>query len=260
MSDQPRYGMWPYILPFMAFMLISMFEPDFPTMDQDVVEVSQAAEETLSDADRYALNERNETANRFFLVYGLKVLLTTGLLVYFARVYLQQFPLSATWLSVAVGGFGILVWVGLCLPGWERQVLEWFSGSDASLRSHFNPFAQLPEAWQLYAFLAIRFFGLVIMVPICEELLLRGLLMRYFESPDWWTVNLGRLSFRTMLVAPVYGLLTHPGEALAAIAWFSLVTWLVHRTGKFWDAVVAHAVTNLLLGLYVCIYSQWQLW
>ena len=49
-------------------------------------------------------------------------------------------------------------------------------------------------------------------------------------------------------------------EALAAIAWFSLVTWLVNRTGKFWDAVVAHAVTNLLLGIYVCTYSQWQLW
>ena len=266
-SDQPKYGAWPYILPFMAFMLVSMFEPRFPDQNEDGLPpaVLQQAHENpdspaLSEADTYALAERRQLANQFFLTYGFKVLLTTGLLIFFWRIYSKQFPFSTSWLSVVVGAVGIVVWVGLCHLGIESALIGWFQVEDISMRSHFNPFAQIPEDWQLYLFLAIRFFGLVIMVPICEELLLRGLLMRYIESPDWWTISLGRLSFRTMLVAPMYGLATHPTEALAAVAWFSLVTWLVHRTGKFWDAVIAHAITNLLLGLYVCVFSQWQLW
>ena len=263
MADQPKYGIWPYILPFLAFMLISMLEPGFPTQQQDALLSEQelaGGVESLSEAERYVLDDRRHLANRFFLTYGLKVLVTTGLLVFFWRSYLRQFPLSATWLSVLVGVVGIYVWVLFCNLGLESQIMSWFSSEDLSMRSQFNPFAQLPETWQLYSFLAIRFFGLVIMVPICEELMLRGFLMRYVESPEWWAVSLARLSFRTMLVAPAYGLMTHPAEALAAIAWFSLVTWLVHRTGKFWDAVIAHAVTNFLLGLYVCYFAQWHLW
>jgi membrane protease YdiL (CAAX protease family) len=51
----------------------------------------------------------------------------------------------------------------------------------------------------------------------------------------------------------------HP-EKLAALVWFSLVTWLMWRTRNIWDCVAAHAVTNLLLGIYVVTQHQWQLW
>jgi len=259
--EQPPCGSWPYILPFVLFMGVSLFEPAFPADPQDALELAEiAVKNAPTVAEQYVLSERQSLANHFFLVYGLKVILVTATLVFFWRSYLRQFPLSATWLSVGVGVVGIVVWVGLCSLGLEKQITDLWTKSGTSLRSHFNPFVQLPVAWQQVAFLAVRFFGLVIMVPICEELLLRGFLMRYIESPDWWQVNLGRLSLRTMMVAPLYGLATHPAEAIAAVAWFGLVTWLVHRTGKFWDAVIAHAVTNLLLGLYVCIWAQWHFW
>jgi CAAX protease family protein len=55
-------------------------------------------------------------------------------------------------------------------------------------------------------------------------------------------------------------MLMHPGELLAAFVWFSLVTWLMTRTRNIWDCVAAHAVTNLLLGIYVVTQHQWQLW
>ena len=245
-------------------MLLSMWEPSFPTEAQDALSPGQRLEASdpgqMSEAERYVWQERVGLANHFFLIYGLKVLVTTGLLAFYWRTYLRQFPFSMTGWSLVIGAVGIVVWVGLCNLGLESMLLGWFSSPDLSLRSQFNPFSQLPESWQLVTFLGVRFFGLVVMVPICEELLLRGFLMRYVDSPEWWTVSLARLSWRALLVAPLYGVLTHPAEALAAIAWFSLVTWLVQHTGKFWDAVVAHGVTNLLLGLYVCYFGQWQLW
>jgi membrane protease YdiL (CAAX protease family) len=38
-----------------------------------------------------------------------------------------------------------------------------------------------------------------------------------------------------------------------------MVTWLMVKTRNIWDCVVAHAVTNLLLGVYVVATGQWQL-
>jgi len=32
------------------------------------------------------------------------------------------------------------------------------------------------------------------------------------------------------------------------------------RTRNFWDCVAAHAVTNLLLGVYIVAAGQWTLW
>jgi hypothetical protein len=60
-----------------------------------------------------------------------------------------------------------------------------------------------------------------------------------------------------VLVAPIYGMLTHPAELVAAAVWFSLVTWLMVKTKNIWDCVVAHGVTNLLLGIWVVITGEW---
>ena len=85
MSEQPPFGAWPYLLPFVVFMVVSMFEPGFPTQDQDAIDTFQAAGAELSEADQYVLQQRRDLATRFFVIYGLKVLLTTGVLVYFWR-------------------------------------------------------------------------------------------------------------------------------------------------------------------------------
>ena len=53
-------------------------------------------------------------------------------------------------------------------------------------------------------------------------------------------------------------MLYHP-EILAALVWFSLVSWLMVRTRNIWDCVAAHAVTNLMLGIHVVGTGHWQL-
>jgi uncharacterized protein len=51
--------------------------------------------------------------------------------------------------------------------------------------------------------------------------------------------------------------LMHPAEMLAAAVWFTLVTWLMFKTKNIWDCVVAHGVTNLLLGIWVVASGDW---
>jgi len=156
---------------------------------------------------------------------------------------------------VVVGVLGIFVWVGLCKLGLEAGLLAPLGLGgfiESGARSAFNPFEQLPghPGWA-WGFLSIRFVGLVVVVPLVEEFFLRGFLTRVVMAERWWEVPFGAITRTAVLVGVLYPVLSHPGEVFAAVAWFSLVTWLMVRTRNIWDCVVAHAVTNLLLGVYV---------
>jgi CAAX prenyl protease-like protein len=131
----------------------------------------------------------------------------------------------------------------------------------AGERAAFNPLAHWPdEPMKAYGFLLVRFVGLAAIVPVIEEFFLRGWLMRFVTSPDWWTLRVGQFDLRGAAAATIVPMLMHPNEAIAAWVWFSLVTWLLLRTRNIWDCVVAHGVTNLLLGLYVVMTGSWWLW
>ena len=127
-------------------------------------------------------------------------------------------------------------------------------------RVAFNPFTSLSTTGLVVGFLATRFLVLAVAVPLAEEIFLRGFLVRFVQRPDWWRADLGNLKWLALGVAPLYGIVTHPSEWIAAAIWFALVTWLMVRTRNLWECVLAHAVTNLLLGIYVVSFSQWQLW
>ena len=128
-------------------------------------------------------------------------------------------------------------------------------------RSAFDPLDEtlIPRAWA-YGFLAIRFVGLVLIVPVIEEFFLRGFVMRFVMAADWWNVPIGTANRLAIIAGTVVPLLTHPfSEAVAVAVWFSAVTWLLLRTRNLWSCVAAHATTNLLLGLYVLRTGNWWL-
>ena len=109
-----------------------------------------------------------------------------------------------------------------------------------------------------YSFLAVRFFGLAIIIAIAEEMFLRGFIMRYIQNPDSWpTLSFAKLGWPALIASTVLPMLMHPGELFAALVWFSMITWLLVRTRSIWDCIVAHMVTNLLLGIYVVYTDSW---
>ena len=184
-----------------------------------------------------------------------------------------------------MGALGVVVWVGLChfrlevkvfgpideflgslvnlLPGLggdETPSIGLMSIVDSGERSAFNPLKELAHSptWA-YAFLAIRFFGLAMIVPIFEEFFYRGFMMRFMVHQQWWQIPFGDVTRAALVAGTMIPALVHPAEFFAAIAWFSMITWLMVRTKNIWDCVVAHGVTNLLLGVYVVWFDQWQL-
>jgi len=278
---------WPWItflLPFTVFMVATSFEPT-PPPQLDSEEIS---EEIIAEPN---VGFFAEDPGEGFLpaisysyyphVYTAKISLTLLAMLLVWPGY-RTFPFRVSSLSVLVGVVGVVLWIVLCHLRLEPKVIgpiDEFLGSfipgleegdtpsvglmsliGAGERSSFNPLVQMAATplWA-YAFLAIRFLGLAIVVPVIEEFFLRGFMMRFVVHDQWWQVPFGAVNRMAVIAGTAVPMLMHPGELLAAFVWFSMVTWLMVRTKNIWDCVVAHGVTNLLLGIYVVWFDQWQL-
>jgi CAAX prenyl protease-like protein len=197
----------------------------------------------------------------YSLVYTLKIGLTLVAMAAVLPGY-RQFCSPPGLLAVVVGAVGVVVWIGLCRLPQVVGIQEALSGLlGVGLRPGY-------DSWELIAaspgwgwtFLAIRFLGLALIVPVIEEFFLRGFLCRAVVDQDWPKVAFGTATPAAIAVSIIIPALYHPTELFAAMAWFGMVTWLMVRTRNIWDCVVAHAVTNLLLGIYVVTMRQWHLW
>lgn len=247
----------PFVLPFLVYMAIGSFEPRPPATTTEASASGQSGGAWISVPYRY-----------YPQFYALRLTATIATGACCAVAY-RTFPIRVSGLAIFVGIVGAAIWIGLCRLHWESALfssnlfqslgLGKFFGSGT--RAAFDPFTELAETkFGLAAFLAIRFLGLVCVVPLIEEFFLRGFLLRFVSAADWWKIPVGQLTRGAIVAMVVYGVLTHPAELLAAAVWFSLITWLVSRTRNIWDGVAAHATTNLLLGIYVVAMRDWSLW
>ncbi len=236
----------PFVLPFVAVMLLATLAPSF--------ELAAYATEPGQLGDGWA-------PYKYMGVVGFQLAVAIGLLVWFHKTYLRHFRLRFSIWGVLVGLVGGVLWIWVCSWGVEKAVLPTLGlKSLVEVRPAFDPFLLLPDELVRWTFLILRFGMLVVAIPIIEELFLRGWFIRWIQNPNWASVSLAEIGRKGLLAVIAYAVLTHPSEALAAVLWFGLINGLMVRTGNFWDCVMAHAITNLMLGLYVVNYGRWELW
>ena len=185
-------------------------------------------------------------------VYGVTVGVVGGLLAYFWRDYgelvAQAWP-SLTEIALAVG-VGIVVfalWIQLDAP--------WLTiGSPSAV---FVPLdAQGALIWPL---LIVRWIGAALIVPVMEELFWRSFLMRWIQSPQFESVVPQRVALKAVVLSTFVFMLAHTLWLAAIIAGLAYA-WLYVRTGKLWVPVLAHAVTNGVLGIWVVLTRNWAFW
>jgi uncharacterized protein len=244
-----------FVLPLAVYMLVGSLEPTPPKAD---------ALDAAAGATSPAAGPLGIRYEHYPIIYSAKIALTIAAMWFVAPGY-RQFRFRLSPLALVVGVAGVVLWVWICSLHLEPKVLGPLGlGSiiDMGERPAYNPLEQLAAMPALaYIFLAIRFLGLAVIVPIIEEFFLRGFLMRYIsDDRNWSKLSFGDVTRAGLIAGTLVPMLMHPGELLAAAVWFSLVTWLMLRTRNIWDCVAAHAVTNLLLGIYVVWFHQWQLW
>jgi uncharacterized protein len=185
-------------------------------------------------------------------LYGLSVVIAGAVIAVCWREYgelaRQTLPNAREGLlAIAAGMVVFALWISLDAP--------WMTIGAPSA-----PFKPLDASGAIdVPQVAMRFIGAALLVPLMEELFWRSFLMRWLEQPIFQGVDPRRVGVRAIVLSTFVFTLAHTLWLAAAIA--GLVYALLYvKTGKLWMAVIAHAVTNAALGVWVVTTANWQFW
>jgi len=123
----------------------------------------------------------------------------------------------------------------------------------------FNPYALGESHIAAIGLIGVRLLGSSLVVPVMEELFWRSFIMRYLINPDFRSVPMGAFTWFSFLeVAVLFGL-EHNRVIVGIIAGL-LYGLLLIRQKNLKGVIIAHAVTNLGLGIYIVVTGNWMFW
>jgi len=223
-------ALWAYVLPFAVFMgglaLISLVQSFAP-----------------------AENAPLWLAEPKYWIFPLQTVLCSALLVWFWKTY----EWGAKWHVITAVLTGLVVLALWISPQWLLGAEERTDG--------FNPGLFAGSAALYWGTLILRFIRLVVIVPLLEEIFWRGFLLRYLIKEDFTKVSFGTFSwFSFGVVTVMFGLAHFGPDFIPALLTGAIYNLLAVKTRSLACCVLAHAVTNLGLGLYIMQTGQWGFW
>jgi uncharacterized protein len=184
-----------------------------------------------------------------YWTYPAQTVVCGALLWWFWGDYQIQRP-GKIWFALVIGVIVFVVWIA---PQQFFRFAPRLIGFDPGL------FAAQPALY--WGTVAFRFLRLVVVVPLVEEVFWRGFLLRYLISERFTTVAIGAFSWLSFLgVTFAFGLAHSRADWAAAVVCGALYNLVAYRTGSLASCALAHATTNLLLGLWIMQTRQWGFW
>jgi len=184
-----------------------------------------------------------------FWIYPAQTILCGALLLSFRHCYqFHRLKKVAFTLFVAVAVFGI--WIA---PQYFLNFAPRTVGFDPTLLE-----SNSATYWSTILF---RFLRLVVVVPLVEEVFWRGFLLRFVIDEHFERVPFGKFNWLSFAVVTVAFTFSHSRpDWPAAFITGALYNVVAYRTQSLASCVLAHAVTNLLLGLWIMQTRQWGFW
>lgn len=147
--------------------------------------------------------------------------------------------------AIAVGVLVFIAWINLDAPwmllGDQSEGFNPGGGSDACL------------------LMATRVMGATLVVPLMEELFWRSFLMRWIHNQNFLNVAPQQVGLVALLVSSALFAIEHT-EWLAGLVAGLAYGLLYIRSGNIWVPLIAHAVTNGVLGVWVIYTGNWHYW
>lgn len=147
--------------------------------------------------------------------------------------------------AILTGVVVLVLWVNLG-AGWMTV------GSSAG----FDPRDNGQINWVLAT---VRVLGAALVVPVMEELFWRSFLMRWIVSQDFLAVNPAHINIKAFVVTVILFGFEH-NLWLAGIVAGAAYSVLYMRSRTLWTPILAHAVTNGLLSVWIIYTGQWTYW
>lgn len=192
------------------------------------------------------------TETSLYYLYPVKILIVAYLLYRYRSMYSEILLRDLVNLPqmLAACGTGLLVFVLWINMDWPLMASGNYQG--------FNPTLLPGNELQLIMTL-FRVSGAVLVVPLMEELFWRSFLIRYIIDHDFEMVPIGTFTWVSFIITVVmFGLEHH--FVLAGMAAGIVYNLFLYRTKSLALCVVAHAITNLALAVYIIFTGKWYFW
>ncbi len=182
-------------------------------------------------------------------IYPVQTLVCGVAVVWFWRRY--SFGGLARWpLAVAAGLLIFVLWIA---------PQEWF-GQPPRLDG-FDPAAVATTPLLQGLGVVARMLRLVVVVAFVEEIFWRGFLQRYLVRERFTEVPFGTYTLRSLGAVAVLFMLIHSvADYPAALATGLIIGGVACVTRSLGSCILAHAVANLGLGIYILVTRQWGFW
>lgn len=180
------------------------------------------------------------------LAYPIQTICLAGALLYFRHAYKNEIKPVFDLPAILAGVLVFVIWV---LPeGYYPEI-----GA-----SQFNPY-DYGSGWAIYVLIGFRMAGAVLVIPLMEELFWRSFAMRFLIHEDFGSVPLGSFTWGSFIIVSIaFGFEHH--QWLPGIIAGMIYAGVLYRTKNLFSPILSHAVTNLLLGIYVLMTSKWAFW
>jgi exosortase E/protease (VPEID-CTERM system) len=175
--------------------------------------------------------------------YPLRVAAAAGAIWYFRRSY-RDLNWASSWFAAAAGASVFAIWIALEPRGSSAMPSALLYASNAGR----------------FSWVALRIVGAVALVPVAEELAFRGFLLRRLAAVDFESLDWRAFSWMPFLISSVAFGILHGERWLAGTIAGAIFALVQLRRGRIGDAIVAHAVANALVAVWVLLSGNWQLW
>jgi CAAX prenyl protease-like protein len=184
-----------------------------------------------------------------YWVFPVQTILCGALLLWFWREY-DFGRLRNVGIVVAIAVAVFLIWI---------SPQQFFRAPARS--SGFNPDIFIGQPALYWPTIILRLLRLVVVVPLVEEIFWRGFLLRYLIDEDFERVPFGAFSWVSFIVvAALFGFSHSPEDWVAAVITGACYNIVAYRTKSLVSCVLTHAITNLLLGVWIVQTKQWGFW
>jgi hypothetical protein len=158
-------------------------------------------------------------------------------------------------LSVIIGLLVFALWIApdALFPGWRDHWLFQNAITGRVKRS-------VPPNELTPLMLVLRTMRAALLVPVAEELFWRGWLPRWLQDTRFERIPLGQYTPLAFWATALLFAMEHGPYWEVGLACGLIYNWWMRRTRSLGDLIVAHAVTNLALSLYVIATGRWTFW
>lgn len=184
------------------------------------------------------------------MLYAIKIAAVVVLLWMMRKAYTELYTFAGTtaktWLTAIAAGIVVFI-------AWINLTADWMVMGDTT---GFDPRNDEQIDWML---VTVRLFGAALVVPIMEELFWRSFLMRWIENQHFRSVDPGQTGLKALLIMSALFAVAH---SLWFAGFFAGIVYglLYMRSKSLWSPILAHAVTNGLLGVWIVVTGNWGFW